>query len=291
MSKVPKPCKPPRKREDIIKQQQQPTREELRQAIPHDHCYSEKAPSYTNPSCLSSISIDQHIPLPTQSAPKLAERFCIEMFVDDDHAITSFPSYAHFMICYNYLGNAVNHLAYPGSSADVAGISRVKSQRILSPKNEFFLTLCRLRCGLMEQDLAYRFHISQATVSRIFTAWINFLYYKLSELPIWPSQTQVRDLMPSQFKHQYPNTCIIIDATEVYIQWPSDPHAQQLTFSSYKNHNTAKALAGITPSGAFSFISPLYSGSISDRELFLRSGLLDKLEVGDAIMASILLTY
>ena len=91
--------------------------------------------------------------------------------------------------------------------------------------------------------------------------------------------------MPSQFKHQYPNTCIIIDATEVYIQWPSDPHAQQLTFSSYKNHNTAKALAGITPSGAFSFISPLYGGSISDRELFLRSGLLDKLEVGNAIMA------
>ena len=157
----------------------------MRQAIAHDHCYSlppEKAPSYTNPSCLSSISIDQHIPLPTQSvtvAPKLAERFCIETFVDDDHAITfytSFPSYAHFMIlCYNYLGNAVNHLAYPGSSADVAGISRVKSQRILSPKNEFFLTLCRLRCGLMEQDLAYRFHISQATVSRIFTAWINFI--------------------------------------------------------------------------------------------------------------------
>jgi hypothetical protein len=114
---------------------------------------------------------------------------------------------------------------------------------------------------------------------------MGLLYYKLKEIPIWPSRQQVYGLMPLQFKTQYPNTRIIIDATEVYIQRPSNPHAQQLTFSSYKNHNTAKALAGITPSGAFSFISPLYGGSISDRALVIRSGLIDKLEVGDAVMA------
>lgn len=133
------------------------------------------------------------------------------------------------------------------------------------------MTLCRLRCGLIELDLAYRFHISQPTVSHIFKAWLNLLYYKLCEILIWPSRTQVDSLMPNQFKVQYPNTRIIIDATEIYIQRPSDPYAQQLTFSSYKNHNTAKALAGITPSGAFSFVSPLYGGSISDRELFVQS--------------------
>ena len=44
-------------------------------------------------------------------------------------------------------------------------------------------------------------------------------------------------------------------------------------------------MAGITPSGAFSFISSLYGGSISDRELLVSSGLLDKLETGDAVMA------
>ena len=32
---------------------------------------------------------------------------------------------------------------------------------------EFFLMLVRLWLGLMEQDLAYRFGISQSTVSRI----------------------------------------------------------------------------------------------------------------------------
>ena len=68
----------------------------------------------------------------------------------------------------------------------------------------------------------------------------------------------------------------------MFIQQPSDPNAQQLTFSLYKNHNT---LAGITPCGTFSFISPLYGGSISDRQLFAESGLIDKLDTGDAIMA------
>ena len=190
------------------------------------------------------------------------------------------------MVCFNFLGNAMNHLTYPGSApGEKPRSNRARCQRILSPKNEFFLTLCRLRCGLMEVDLAYRFHISQTTVSRICIAWINFLYYKLSEIPIWPSRAQVQSLMPQQFKEQYPNTRIIIDATEVYIQKPSNPHTQQITFSSYKNNNTAKALAGITPSGAFSFISPLYEGSISDRELVLQSGLIEKLEKGDAIMA------
>lgn len=99
------------------------------------------------------------------------------MFVNDDPAIsfyTAFPSYAHFRTCFNHLGNAVNYLIYPDSSVDENEISRVKPQHILSPQNEFFLTLCRLRCGLMERDLAYRFRISQSTVSRIFKAWVNF---------------------------------------------------------------------------------------------------------------------
>ena len=91
--------------------------------------------------------------------------------------------------------------------------------------------------------------------------------------------------MPNNFKDDYPSTRCIIDATEIFIEQPSSPAAQQLTFSAYKNHNTLKSLIGITPSGAISFISDLYGGCISDRELTVKSGILDKLEVGDSIMA------
>ena len=66
---------------------------------------------------------------------------------------------------------------------------------------------------------------------------------------------------------------------------PANPSAQQLTYSSYKNHNTLKALVGITPSGAISFVSDLYGGNISDKKLTQVSGLLDLLQPGDTVMA------
>ena len=46
---------------------------------------------------------------------------------------------------------------------------------------------------------------------------------------------------------------------------PQNPSAQQLTFSSYKNHNSFKALIATLPSGAVSFVSDLFGGNISDK--------------------------
>ena len=77
----------------------------------------------------------------------------------------------------------------------------------------------------------------------------------------------------------------IIDATEIFVERPALPELQQLTYSSYKNHNTYKGLIGISPSGAVTFISAFYPGSISDKELTRCSGILDLLEEGDSAMA------
>lgn len=61
---------------------------------------------------------------------------------------------------------------------------------------------------------------------------------KLCEIPIWLTRQQIDNYMPNW---------IIINATEIYIQRFSDHLAQKLTFFSYINHNTIKALAGIMP--------------------------------------------
>ncbi len=79
-----------------------------------------------------------------------------------------------------------------------------------------------------------------------------------------------------------PSTRVIIDATEIYVEQPRLPELQQMTFSNYKNDNTYKALIGISPSGAIIFVSKLYPGSISDKELTRQSGILELLEPGDS---------
>ena len=68
-----------------------------------------------------------------------------------------------------------------------------------------------------------------------------------------------------------------------YIEQLRLPELQQMTFSNYINHNTYKALIGISPSGAL--VSKLFSGSISNKELTRRSGILELLEPGDSVMA------
>ena len=197
---------------------------------------------------------------------------------------TGFPDYATLKICYDYLGPAVNCLNYWGSSTSQDKTTSGRT-RLLTPLDEFFLVLVRLRLGLFERDLADRFGVSVSTVSRICITWINFLYLKLKEIPMWPKKELVVSCMPTCFKQLYPTTRVIIDATEIPIETPSLPELQQMTYSAYKNHNTYKALIGISPGGAITFVSKLFPGSISDKELTRKSGILDLLESGDSVMA------
>lgn len=56
------------------------------------------------------------------------------------------------------------------------------------------------------------------------------------------------------------------------------------TLGNYKNHNTSKFLISITPVGAISFISKGQGGKVSDKEIIVNSGFLDKLENSDVAM-------
>lgn len=174
-------------------------------------------------------------------------------------------------------------MAYPYSQRVVA--ANLTSKRSLILCDEFFLTLSRLHGGLLEEDLADRFNVSLATVSRIFLAWINLLYFVLGSINIWPSRACVDHHMPFEIKKIFSSVRVIIDCTEIFTQKPSSLVGNSQLYSSYKSHTTFKSLIGIAPHGPVIFVSNLYSGSISDVELTKKCGLLDLLEPGDGVMA------
>lgn len=201
---------------------------------------------------------------------------------------TSFQNYATFKAFFDYLQPACNSLMYVGSNnTELSSEAQSKHGRTrsLSPEQELFMVLVRLRCGLLEVDNANRFGLSQSQVSRIWTTWLSFLYHRLRALPIWPSHEYIQQTMPSCFKENYPKTRVIIDCTEIYIEMPTSFRSQSATFSTYKHHNTAKGLIGISPAGYPTFVSELYVGWSSDKQVTKDCGILALLEPGDDVMA------
>ena len=107
------------------------------------------------------------------------------------------------------------------------------------------------------------------------------------EVNLWLSKDEVQKHLPTVFLNQYPNTRVLIDWAEIFIEKPKNPDSQSLTWSSYKNHNTRKFLLAVTPNSIPCFVSDCYGGRISDKEITRQSGLLatGHFEQGDAIMA------
>ena len=216
-------------------------------------------------------------------------KFCAERFTGNDakiHFYTGFTSWELFMAFYEMLPGKDNlqYHAYERVSFDGEKRGRKRS---LTPLNEFFATMIRLRLGLLEQDLAERFQVAISTMSNILITWITYLHRVLVEFNWWPSREKVQALMPPEFqeKDEFKRTRVVLDATEIFIEKLSDLQNQTVTWSNYKSHNTLKGLVGIAPFGGVTFVSPLYTGSISDKELTLESGLLDLVEGDDNIMA------
>ena len=127
--------------------------------------------------------------------------------------------------------------------------------------------LCRVRQGFHEKDLALRFGVSQSSVSRLLITWANYLYVMLGSLEIWPSRQIVDRNMPECFKKTFSKCRVILDCTEVKVQTPTSKVLNSEIYSNYKSHSTFKGLVGITPCGVMSFVSSLYTGSISDKEI------------------------
>lgn len=89
--------------------------------------------------------------------------------------------------------------------------------------------------------------------------------------------------LPAEFK-DYANTTVILVSTELRCQCPSSTLLKSEVFPVQKSHCTLKGLIGFAPHGAVTFISPLYAGCISEKQITRKSGILSLLRPGVAIM-------
>ena len=104
---------------------------------------------------------------------------------------------------------------------------------------------------------------------------------------MWPSRAQVDKRMPLSFQDKFPKCRCIIDCTEIVCEVPQSLIDSTSMHSHYKGRVILKAMLGIEPAGGNTFISQLYPGSTSDREIVLRSGFLNPAlwTPGDVILA------
>ena len=211
----------------------------------------------------------------------LISMFCV---TDEDHRYyTRFSSKKVITVLWESVYPAASRLVC-WSKAQQAAEVMPSPQRKLELIDELFMFLFRVAAGLQEKTLSSLFEASVSTISRIILIWTNYLYQVLGSLPSWMTREQVQATMPDKCRLYCPQLRVIIDCTEIRCETASSLSLQLETFSSYKNHTTVKGLIGVAPCGVITFVSTLYTGSVSDIEITKRSHLLQLLQPGDEVM-------
>ncbi|KAL3852059.1 hypothetical protein ACJMK2_015748 [Sinanodonta woodiana] len=209
----------------------------------------------------------------------------------DSHVKNNFKYYTGFV--YEQFMNIFKFLVPDECKIPLSFPRTITSIQYMPLKDQLLLTLIKLRLSFDFKHLANLFKLSQQDVGSVFRAWINYMFYRFGSVPIWPDREVLLQQMPVKFREDFSTTFVILDGTELKVERPSALRSQSQCYSDYKSATTLKGLVGIDPRGSFIFISMLFSGSISDKEITTTCGLLPilqqllecgKLKRGDGVM-------
>ncbi|XP_075771305.1 uncharacterized protein LOC142823787 isoform X1 [Pelodiscus sinensis] len=86
----------------------------------------------------------------------------------------------------------------------------------LSPEDQLFLVLVWLRLGLLLQDLAFRFHVSEATASRYWLSWTQLLETRLAQVPVQCSPCYVERFEPRRAARVGGVRLVVLDCAQLF---------------------------------------------------------------------------
>ncbi|XP_074653656.1 uncharacterized protein LOC141907814 [Tubulanus polymorphus] len=197
----------------------------------------------------------------------------LQKLKEDDKKMKYFTglTYLQFEALFNFLGPSVNNLRYWNRSYK-CDKSPMTSMRRTKPMDELFITLVRLRRGFYFHTMSFLFKLSEFSLRSIFTTWLQFLYCHFNDMRsvMFPDRTVLRRFLPKSFKG-FKNVRCSVDCTEFFCEMPRDFTRQGNLYSNYKHHHTFKCLIAVAPNGTAVFVSKLFEGAVSDREIFEKS--------------------
>ena len=139
---------------------------------------------------------------------KLADKnmkFSPDLIKDSDKLFklhTGFPSYQVFKFIFEKIKAKASRLRYlrGEKSTSKANMNKPRRGSIIDDEHKFLLTMMKLKLGLTQEDLAFRFGISVSTCSRIVRTWFCFLGKELKSLIFFPTAEENLRYYPSCFK-------------------------------------------------------------------------------------------
>ncbi|KAJ0055705.1 hypothetical protein NL108_009951 [Boleophthalmus pectinirostris] len=154
-----------------------------------------------------------------------------------------------------------------------------RTQRLnleLNTQDHLLIVLMKLKLGLCDRDLGYRFRIRESSVTTICQTWIPAVAFMLKPLIAWPNVETVAKQRPAMFERKFSKCRGIIDFPEFIVTKTTDKAPE---------NTTVRYFSSVTPAGTVSFLSSGYSEDMSKSQIAKECGFLHLLERQDEILS------